>query len=212
MHYSFDFDYTLADSSKGIIISFNYALEKLGLPKRTDIEIKKTIGLSLKKALHLFVPEIDKDDLDTFTSMFKEKSDEVMLENINFYNDVETTLTNLFKSGHYISIVSTKYRQRIEHALKRDKIFHLINNIIGGECVTKVKPNPEGLNKAIEISGISTENTVYIGDSVSDGECASRAKVRFIAVTTGVTELYNLKKWNPIVIISNLNELNIKNA
>lgn len=198
MHYSFDFDYILADSSKGIIIFFNYALEEIGLPKKSDNEIKKTIGLSLKKALHIFVPEIDKNNLDTFVSIFKEKSDEVMLDNINFHNEVETILSTLKKSGHYISIVSTKYLHRIEKALKRDKIFHLIDTIIGGECVTKVKPNPEGLNKAIEISGVTTENTFYIGDSLSDGESTSRENVKFIAVTTGVTDINALEIWNPI--------------
>ena len=47
MHYSFDFDYTLADSSSGAILCFNYALEKLGLPEQPESKIRKTIGLSL---------------------------------------------------------------------------------------------------------------------------------------------------------------------
>jgi len=41
MHYSFDFDCTLVDSSKGIIIFFNYVLKELGLSKKSDHEIKK---------------------------------------------------------------------------------------------------------------------------------------------------------------------------
>lgn len=42
----FDFDYTLGDSTKGIVLSVNYALEKLGFSLKDKEEIKNTIGLS----------------------------------------------------------------------------------------------------------------------------------------------------------------------
>ncbi|MXX53459.1 MAG: HAD hydrolase-like protein, partial [Dehalococcoidia bacterium] len=41
----FDFDFTLADSSAGIIACINHGLRKLGLPEAPDEEIMKTIGL-----------------------------------------------------------------------------------------------------------------------------------------------------------------------
>jgi len=43
----FDFDYTLADSSKGIIECINYALRELGLNSVTTDAACETIGLSL---------------------------------------------------------------------------------------------------------------------------------------------------------------------
>ena len=43
----FDFDYTLGDSTNGIALSINYALEKLGYALPPIEDIKKTIGLSL---------------------------------------------------------------------------------------------------------------------------------------------------------------------
>ena len=43
----FDFDYTLADSSEGIIHCVNSALKTLDLPEATADEIRATIGLSL---------------------------------------------------------------------------------------------------------------------------------------------------------------------
>ncbi len=114
--------------------------------------------------------------------------------------------------GNYISIVSTKYQYRIEAALKRDNLFYLIDTIVGGECVVKAKPNPEGLNKAIQISGVPRKSTIYIGDSTSDGECASRANVDFIAVTTGVTKHHIFEKWKPIQVINCISELTENDA
>ncbi len=207
MHYSFDFDFTLADSSTRAILCFNHALGKLGLPEQSECYIRKTIGLSLRKSFEILSPMGTGIDFDRLIHLFKEKADEVMLENIKIYEGVPEVFSRLKASGQYISIVSTKYKYRIVAALEREQLLHLVDNIIGGECVAKVKPNPEGLNKATEISNILAENTFYIGDSISDGECASRAKVKFVAVTTGVTDLHRLEKWKPVRVINNLSEL-----
>ena len=44
----FDFDYTLADSSTGVIACTNFALEALGLPTAPPDVIRQTIGLTLE--------------------------------------------------------------------------------------------------------------------------------------------------------------------
>ena len=45
----FDFDYTLGDSTKGIVLSVNFARKKLGYQEKGLEEIKRTVGLSLKE-------------------------------------------------------------------------------------------------------------------------------------------------------------------
>ena len=47
----FDFDYTLADSSRGVIDCIKYALHALGLPSVSDKLACQTIGLSLGDTL-----------------------------------------------------------------------------------------------------------------------------------------------------------------
>lgn len=45
----FDFDYTLEDSTEGIVASVNFALKQLGYHEQETPAIKKTIGLSLEE-------------------------------------------------------------------------------------------------------------------------------------------------------------------
>lgn len=45
--YLFDFDYTLADSSRGIVMCFRNVLERHQHTGITDDEIKRTIGKTL---------------------------------------------------------------------------------------------------------------------------------------------------------------------
>lgn len=46
----FDFDYTLADTSVGIVNSFHYAFDRLNIERKEEASIKKTIGMPLKAA------------------------------------------------------------------------------------------------------------------------------------------------------------------
>lgn len=42
--YLFDFDYTLADSSRGIVMCYRNVLERHGFHQVDDLSIKRTIG------------------------------------------------------------------------------------------------------------------------------------------------------------------------
>ena len=46
--YLFDFDYTLADSSRGIVTCFHNVLTRHGYTEVTDDDIKRTIGKTLE--------------------------------------------------------------------------------------------------------------------------------------------------------------------
>ena len=51
--YLFDFDYTLVDSSNGIVMCFRHVLDKHGYKNVDDRAIKRTIGMTLDDAFSL---------------------------------------------------------------------------------------------------------------------------------------------------------------
>ena len=208
MHISFDFDYTLADSSEGAVICAKYALRSMEKPECSDAEIKKTIGLNLDETYKQLVGYYCDDDLTTFSSLFLRKADEVVVDCIKFYKSTKDSLVELKENGHYISIVSTKYTKRIMEASERDGLVDLIDEVIGGDKVKDSKPSPEGLNMAIRTSKIDKKHTLYVGDSKSDGLAARAAGIGFIAVLTGMTARDDLNRFNPIEVIDDLRELN----
>jgi phosphoglycolate phosphatase len=207
MHFSFDFDYTLADSSDGTVECANYALRKLGLSQRAPDKIKLTIGLSLERTFKALSGIDSVLTAAEFKRHFLQRADEVVLGYIQFYKGVEVILNQLKSDGHYLSIVSTKHRNRINQALCRDGLDHLIDHVVGGDCVSKNKPDPEGLYMAMRKSRIASELTVYIGDSVSDSECAYRAGVRFVGLLSGTTRASALERWQPFAVLDHVNSL-----
>lgn len=88
----FDFDYTLGDSTGGIELSINYALAAMEYPCQSIDMIKKTIGLSLKDTFEKLTLCKEAEAADRFSELFKQKADEVMVDNTVLYHDTKEIL------------------------------------------------------------------------------------------------------------------------
>lgn len=183
---AFDFDYTLGDTTNGIVTSANYALKTLGYAQKSVPEIKRTVGLSLKDTFAALTGNSDAELSERFAALFREKADGVMTDSATLYDGVPEVLQELHKS-HKIAIVTTKFHYRIEAILQRFGLVDFVDVIIGGEDVTREKPDPEGLLKAVDALGVSKRDALYVGDSLTDARTATNAGVDFAAVLTGVT-------------------------
>ena len=141
--YLFDFDYTLANSSKGIVMCYRNVLERHGFHQVDDLSIKRTIGKTLVDSFSIMTGITDADTLETFRKEYQH-----MTANTILFPETEEVLRALKANGARIGIISTKYRYRIMELM--GKIFPegFIDIIVGGEDVKEAKPSPEGLLQA----------------------------------------------------------------
>lgn len=202
----FDFDYTLGDSTIGIELSINYALETMGYFCQSTDEIKKTIGLSLKDTFERLTLCKDAEAASRFSALFHQKADEVMVDNTVLYRDAKEILQCLKDKGRKTGIVTTKHHYRIEQILDKFGIRNLVDIIVGAEDVKVEKPSPEGLLWAMEHLNMNKENVIYVGDSVVDARTAQRAGVDFAGVLTGVTDRKDFDRFQHVYIGCNLTE------
>ena len=163
----FDFDFTLADSSAGIITCINYALAEMGLGEASTDDIIKTVGLYIPDALVVLKGEQHRHLGDEFMRLFTHKADDVMVDGTFFLPGAEYMLRTLSELGYRLAIVSTKYRFRIETVLERDGLRDTVEVIIGGEDVTDHKPHPEGLLKAAGRLGLPVKAACTLGTTRS---------------------------------------------
>lgn len=194
----FDFDYTLGDSTNGIALSINYALEQLRCPAKSIDEIRKTIGLSLKETYFKLTTSNNMQEAEQFARLFKEKADQVMVDNTRLYEGVKETLGSLRENGFKLAIVTTKYHYRIEQILSKFGASDLIDLIVGAEDVKVEKPSPEGLLWAIEQLQVNAEEVLYVGDSIVDAMTAQNANVKFAATLTGTTTRDEFRKYRSV--------------
>ena len=205
--YLFDFDYTLADSSRGIVTCFRNVLNKHGYTNVTDEDIKRTIGKTLEESFSILTGVTDEEQLAGFKSEYRKEADTHMTINTVLFLETKSVLLALKDAGAFIGIISTKYRYRIKEMLDQHFPGSFFNIIIGGEDVQTAKPSPEGLLLAIKQLHVTKAETLYIGDSTVDAATAKAAGVDFAGVTHGVTTIEELAKYPHWKIMSSLEEL-----
>lgn len=203
----FDFDYTLADSSPGVVDCVNFALCELGLPAVLAEMVHRTIGLSLTDTFLELAGQQRAAQADEFVRLFVERADEVMADLTVLFEPTPRTIGLLKRQGLALGIVSTKFRYRIEDVLKREGLLVPFGAIVGGEDVAAHKPDPGGLLTAIERLESSLTDSLYVGDSVTDAETAERAGVPFVAVLSGVTPREDFEGYATCGVLGNVSEL-----
>ncbi len=203
----FDFDYTLGDSTEGIVMSVNYALQSMGCHKEDKERIRRTIGMSLANTFCYLTGCKDGEQAKVFAKFFREKADMVMTDNSAIYPDALELLPRLKANGCGIGIVTTKYHYRIEQILKKYNAADLADIIIGSEDVKAPKPDPDGILKAAAAFDLSIKDTLYIGDNIIDAQSAENAGADFAAVLTGTNSESDFKKYNRVCTANNLTEL-----
>jgi len=206
----FDFDYTLGDSTKGIVLSVNYGLEYLGFGKAELNDIRKTIGLTLKDTYLTLTNDDNQENAAIFVKKFIEKADAVMVEDTKMLPYVEDMLKKIKALDIKTGIVTTKLHYRIDRILDKFNIAEDIDIIIGADDVKVEKPDPEGLNTMISMMKLQKEEVLYVGDSIIDAEAAKRATVDFVAITTGTTSKEDFENYPCVGIISDMSKLNYK--
>lgn len=205
--YIFDFDYTLADATNGIVASVNHALTQMNFIASDRDDIRKTVGMPLAETFTHLTGINDAEQKDRFKELFKEKADDIMLDNTDLFPDTIKVLSHLKSKGIKTGIVTTKLRYRIEQVLNKFDINHLIDSIVGFEDVINAKPHPEGLLAAIRKLDAHPDKVLYIGDSMIDAKTAYSARVDFVAVTTGTTGKEEFMQLPNIAVFSSLSAL-----
>lgn len=203
----FDFDLTLADSSKAILKCFRHTFAEFGFDIPDDTTIYNTIGLTLEQAFEVLAGVKDAETKKEMRVCYVKKADEVMAAGTVFFPGAVSALEKLKSKGFKVGIVSTKYRYRIVETFEKQGVSPDGVEIIGGEDVTAHKPDPSGLNMIIERLGSEREKVLYVGDSYIDAETAVNAGVSFGGVTTGSTSGEKFAEYPCIAVAENVGRL-----
>lgn len=205
--YLFDFDYTLADSSAGIVKCFQITLQKMGLPTASPETICRTIGLPMREAVMRITRNRSEIDCEAFIATYKQEADRYMTPLTHFYPQTIPLLTAIKDSGARVGIISSKTNYRIAEKFTQDGCNHLIDLIIGSNDVKNLKPSPEGIEAALRHFDVVKSDVLYTGDSYIDAQTAQNAGIDFAAVTTGTTQAADFAAYPHTAILSNIGEL-----
>lgn len=163
------------------------------LDSKEMLNIKLLEGLPLLKKLKIAT---------FFYGNFRAKTQEPKL-----FDGVIDLVKKLDARKIKMAILSNSAKKYIKSTLEYYNLGKFFSSILGAAEVTKVKPDPEGLLKILEIEGIKPKNTLFIGDMVSDIDAGKNANIRTIAVASGILPREKLENANPFALVANIREL-----
>ena len=186
--YVFDFDYTLVNSEKGIVMCFEMLLADEGYPPCSKELICSTIGKTMHDAIQILTRETDDQVIAQLHDHYRKRyANKYMTLHTHLYPQTRPLLEHLKAQGAYCCIVSTKTRSRIMETIRREHMEKLIDLVVGIEDVDEAKPAPCGIFRVRDQLHLQLSDILYIGDSLIDAETAVNSGVDFAAVTTGAT-------------------------
>ena len=189
----FDFDGTLAETSKGIIDSFEYAFIKKGMPAPPREMIRKSIGPPLKEMLAEFVPAASAKDIDDLAALYREHFSSEGLYGLEFFAGIPEMLEQLSKKKVRLAIISSKPQVFIERILQKYGYGKYFAHIDGLSLGFNDRPKRERLKDRIVAERLDPKDCVVVGDHAEDMKAALFCGTDFIGVLFGFGNEEELK-------------------
>jgi phosphatidylglycerol:prolipoprotein diacylglycerol transferase len=201
----FDNDGTLVDTPRLIKASFTHAFS-VYKPAYvlSEEELDSFLGPTLEDSFRKYFPE---EKVPELVRCYKEHNDTVLPE-VKAYPGVIECLKKWHEEGYRMAIVSTKHTPTLIRGLEYAGIDpEWFDALIGGEQISRPKPDPQGLYLACDAMGIPYENLVYVGDAVSDMEAAKAAGAAAIGYCEDEKRREKLRSAKPYAVVQDFKEI-----
>ncbi|MBL3520002.1 HAD family hydrolase [Aliarcobacter lanthieri] len=178
----FDMDGTLVDSGYAIANTVNYVRENLGFePMPRNYILENVNDPNINSAEFFYgTKEFTKNQEE----LFKDYYNKHCLTDLVLYDGIKNLLDNL-KNEFKFAVATNANSVYANKMLNHLEINHYFSSILGYNDVEKPKPNPDMINKILDIHSIKKENAQLIGDSKKDIMAATNAGVDSVLVNWG---------------------------
>lgn len=201
----FDWDGTLMDSAGKIVACLSAAITQLGLPPRSDDQLRHIIGLGMGEAIaHLYPNEAI--DANALAARYRDEFMRLNQQASPLYPGVIELLDELEARGHWIAVATGKSRIGLNHVLNEMGLaqrFHATRTA----DETASKPHPLMLNELMAECGYAAQQTLMVGDTEFDIQMAHAAGVDAIAVKGGAHPEEHLRQFSPLRVLDQITDL-----
>lgn len=160
----FDLDGTLIDTNELIISSYLHTLNKYYPNKYHREDVLPFMGPPLYEAFGSVDQDRTEEMIREYRRYNHEKHDLLVKE----FPGVNQTMEILKEKGFKLGIVTTKLLDTVQKGLRLTKLDPYFETIVALDHVSKTKPDPESIFKALEQLDSSKERAIMVGDNYHD--------------------------------------------
>ena len=176
----FDMDGTLIDSRADLAATVNHTRRDFGLAELSQEDVLRHVGYGARHLLRNAIPERASEE-DALWENFRGHYSEHMLESVQLYPTVRTTLLELRDRGWKLGINTSKPAFATRAVLDHFGLTRLFEGAIvaGGDC-DEMKPSAKPLRQcaALMRGHRLSSGDWMVGDSAADLLCARNAGVK----------------------------------
>lgn len=202
-----DLDGTLLDTAPDLAEAANAMLAELGLPQRSEAQIRDFIGKgipNLVKRSITFEEEPDAKILAEAEAVFRRHYAACNGHNSRPYPGVMEGMELFCALGLKLAIITNKAGAFTEPLVAASGLAPYVEFTIAGDTLPRKKPDPLPLQHACQRLGVATGLNLHIGDSHNDYYSARAAGCPVFLVPYGYNEGEDVRQLECDAIVASL--------
>ena len=183
---AFDLDGTLADTLADLANAMNFALGQEGLPGYPVDDYRRFVGNGIDNLVRVTMADgYTPDGAERVKAGFYAYYADHCIDFTVAYEGMGELLEKLSADGIATAVVSNKPDRFVPGILSALYPDHSFTYAWGKQDGVARKPDPEALNRLIELCGVKKSEVLYVGDSNVDVVFAHNADVKVCGVSWG---------------------------
>lgn len=166
----FDMDGVLADTREWVVSAFLHTAQEHELTLAPDA-LRALFGQPLDVCYELLAPEGDPAHLTQTHKSFQERHPHL----VGVFDEVHTVLGRLRAAGLKLAIVTGRYHASADPLLDRHALRPFFDAIVCSDDTPRHKPDPQPVQRALELLGIAATDALMVGDADADILAGQRA-------------------------------------
>ena len=201
----FDWDGTLADTRKVIVVSFQKALKENNLEVSNQF-IERRIGVGASEIFREILHAANRRVDENIVNQLVERKSKVQIDLASMVTlfDGGRELMETLQGRVKVGLASMNNRVVIMHLLQKNELADCFDKVLTVESVSHSKPDPEIFLKTAEHLKAKPQACVVFEDSIFGVKAAKSAGMGCIAVTTGVYNEEELGLERPDLVVESL--------
>ena len=203
----FDLDGTLVDTADDLAAPVNHMREARGLKPLPLEEYRPFASAGSRGLLHIGLgATTDDPDYPALRTEFLNRYEQEIAVHSRLFDGMPELLAWLEANGIRWGVISNKLEYLVRRLVQQLGLGHRVALAYGGDTAPRAKPWPAPLKMALQETGLTARQCVYIGDDLRDIQAAHAVDMPAVAAAYGYGNPNEIPQWRADHIVTSPQE------
>ena len=203
----FDLDGTLVDTADDLAAPVNHMREARGLKPLPLEEYRPFASAGSRGLLHIGLgATTDDPDYPALRAEFLNRYEQEIAVHSRLFDGMPELLAWLEANGIRWGVISNKLEYLVRRLVQQLGLGHRVALAYGGDTAPRAKPWPDPLKMALQETGLTARQCVYIGDDLRDIQAAHAVDMPAVAAAYGYGNPNEIPQWKADHIVTSPQE------